>query len=529
MNGKNVSPVAKSMTGRLTLADYKEVASRSNAGQKVRLDDGNEAKLDTRRDSLPTRLVRFFHSIAEFLRLAKPTAVSQRQQMAAQKFQSLIRQSGHTTMGIENKKTYKHSDIIRVLNQADLQNKKAEMNMRAACGLKAPRDQVEEFSATVKQQTGHDVNELLGLAPTLDKDSAVQTTMNSDLWLKYQSHLDAIAKSQAGPWDGDKLSWARQAAARLVVATACPKEHLDVSSRAYRQSIQELAGMLRRCAQPSDHAGVTGMVYILKRFQEELEIGLKGQAVGKQESQMMFDVMLNEALNSLSPEEKNGLFSALRADENNLQSLMQGLGDFPKDLSTIHGIVQALQRNSQTFIHMPKLIGEETEAGEQAADMASLVRQAQSDYDSVKHEIHRSDQMAAPAETIKNKARSTLHRSGSKRTSASPSAADSQQVRQDQHMRTIRRRAEESPHAKTLQDKKIERQKEAYKEKVMDAALDLREQIKADRTLERADSKRLSSELNAARQERQKTLDRFEKNVIEKASELPRPSKREPS
>ena len=230
MGRVNSSAAAENLRSQLTLADYREVSQQSNTRQTVCLDSHNAAKLNTERDSLATRVVRFFRSIAEALHLSEPTPTRKRQRLAAQQFQKLIRQSGHSMPdGAQRKKTYRHADVIRVLNQAELQGKKAEMAMRAACELRPPKEQVQIFAETVKQQTGHDIKDLIGLSSELDSDETAKTARNSELWMKYQNHLDVIAKSQANVLDGNGLDRAHQAAARLVVATSCPNGQLDVS------------------------------------------------------------------------------------------------------------------------------------------------------------------------------------------------------------------------------------------------------------------------------------------------------------
>ena len=410
MGDLNSYPMVRDAMSRLTLADYEEVSQQSHARQTVRLDEHNMVKLNAGRDSLTTKLVRFFRSIAEGLRLSKPGSISKQQILAAQQFQNLIRQSGYSDSGGRVKKTYRHADIIRLLDQTKLQGKKAAMDMRAACELVAPKKQVQDFAATVQQQTGHDVNHLLGLSPAMDQGDMAKTVMHSDLWLKYQSHLDVIAKAQPQLMDKQSLAQARQAdteldavaaaqsqlidrqgldharqaAARLVVATASPQSQLDASSHAYRQSIHDLTSVLRQCGQAPQAVNVAGLVHRLKSCQNNLATGLKGQSVSPQEQQMMFDIILDEALNGLSREEKSNFLNALRASDSNLLVLIHSLdAGSAGDKAWANNFVRALQKNAQTFIYMPDLDHVELESSAAITTKMALAQQALSDYSSM--------------------------------------------------------------------------------------------------------------------------------------------------
>ena len=162
----------------------------------------------------------------------------------------------------------------------------------------------------------------------------------------------------------------------------------DVASRAYRHAIHELAGTLRQCAQTPGKTNVPGMVYMLKNCQKHLETALSGQSVSEQEKQMILDLLVDEAINSMSDQDKSRLTDALHKGGINLMVLMQGLeADTSQGRSLLDGIVHSLQRNRQTFIYMPDLKSLSAELRTQLNDGVKQVKRAVVDYAEMKDVI----------------------------------------------------------------------------------------------------------------------------------------------
>lgn len=355
-----VNPTASPSTSNLSPSQLGDASVKEgNRSSSVLLDQETCSRMGLRPDSLATKVLRFFRSIAEALKLRRPssTIANAQQETAAARFNSLAREGGgmsphqdlpeaapektETAQGIDAK-IMRQSAFEKTVMQAFEQTK-----IRPRC---------EKFCHAVKEGTDEDISQILQRKGVKKNDSAPESRTFTALppWMEYQNNLRALARMRSEAPETNvehDLEGMTRVAAELTPSRLELSDHeLQPTSRRYRDAGNHLSGFLRSCMSEDSDRNLKIAARHFQSYQSAVDANLSNKP--EVEKDMVHDLLLDGALKNLTLKERNLLADALKADDAAFGHVMTV---FEAERSgTAQKILSAMKRHVKTGPFMPQ-------------------------------------------------------------------------------------------------------------------------------------------------------------------------------
>lgn len=353
-----ISPTSSTPMSDLPASTGEQLPVPSERSDSVSLDQDSFARLGMERTSFSAKVVRFFVSILEALRLRRPasTTANSQQEIAASQFRSMVQAgqqhaviTGRDASALANARIAQNIDT-ELVNQHAFEKEVVQISAQTKIG---PR--CDQFYNTVKQKTGEDISNILQRKSVAEHDSMPGSRSFTALppWMEYQNNLRALARMRSHVAGADA---SRDHDAMLRVAAELTPNALDLHddqlydvSRRYRQASDALSGFLRSCCNEDSNENIKLAAHHLQLYEAALQPNLAAKST--LEKELVHDLLFDNALNRLTLQERNKLTASLKEDGQLFHQVFAAVDS--EHHAAGQKIADAMQRHATTRPFMP--------------------------------------------------------------------------------------------------------------------------------------------------------------------------------